>query len=39
MWYETSTWVGLSFTLSSVLAIFLIRAVMGPVKEIEAADA
>jgi len=39
MWYETSTWVGLSFTLSSVLAIFLIRAVMGPVKEIETAEA
>jgi len=33
MWYETSAWVGLSFTLSSVLALFLIRAVMGPVKE------
>ena len=31
MWYETSAWVGLSFTLSSVLALFLIRAVMGPV--------
>jgi hypothetical protein len=31
MWYETSSWVGLSFTLSSVLALFLIRAVMGPV--------
>ncbi len=39
MWYETSAWVGLSFTLSSVLALFLIRAVMGPVKETVMAEA
>jgi len=39
MWYETSAWVGLSFTLSSVLALFLIRAVMGPVKATVMAEA
>jgi len=33
MWYETSTWVGLSFIFSSILAIFLIQSVMGPVTE------
>ena len=32
MWYNLSSWVGLSFVGSSILAIFLIRNVMAPVE-------
>ncbi|MEK9650922.1 MAG: hypothetical protein VW102_01865 [Poseidonia sp.] len=35
MWYDLSVWIGISFAFSSILAIFLIRAVMGPVDETE----
>jgi hypothetical protein len=31
MWYNMSSWVGVSFIASSILAIFLIRDVMAPV--------
>ena len=33
MWYNTSSWVGLSFGVSSVFAIVLIRNVMAPVED------
>ncbi len=32
MWYNMSSWVGVSFVISSVLAILLIRNVMAPVE-------
>ena len=32
MWYHLSPWVGFSFIVSSILAIFLIRNVMAPVE-------
>ena len=32
MWYNLSSWVGISFMVSSVLPIFLIRNVMAPVE-------
>lgn len=32
MWYNLSSWVGISFMASSILAIFLIRNVMAPVE-------
>ena len=32
MWYNLSSWVGISFTASSLLAILLIRNVMAPVE-------
>jgi hypothetical protein len=32
MWYNLSSWVGISFTASSFLAILLIRNVMAPVE-------
>ena len=31
MWYDLSVWIGVAFIFSSLLAIFLIRIVMGPV--------
>ena len=31
MWYDLSMWIGVAFMFSSLLAIFLIRIVMGPV--------
>lgn len=31
MWYDLSMWIGVAFIFSSLLAIFLIRIVMGPV--------
>ena len=31
MWYDLSMWIGIAFMFSSLLAIFLIRIVMGPV--------
>ena len=33
MWYHLSSWVGISFVASSILAIFLIRNVMAPVDQ------
>jgi len=36
MWYNMSSWVGVSFIASSILAIFLIRDVMAPVDAGEA---
>ena len=40
MWYNMSSWVGVSFIASSILAIFLIRTVMAPVEvdEVMTAD-
>ena len=40
MWYNMSSWVGVSFIASSILAIFLIRNVMAPVEvdEVMTAD-
>jgi hypothetical protein len=35
MWYHLSSWVGLSFVASSILAIFLIRSVMAPVEPLD----
>ena len=32
LWYNMSAWVGLSFVISSVFAILLIRNVMAPVE-------
>ena len=39
LWYNTSSWVGLSFGISSVFAIVLIRNVMAPVDAIGEKDA
>lgn len=38
MWYNLSSWVGLSFVGSSILAIFLIRNVMAPVEPLDGDD-
>ena len=35
MWYHLSSWVGLSFAGSSILAILLIRNVMAPVEPLD----
>ncbi len=35
MWYNLSSWVGISFVASSILAIFLIRNVMAPVEVVD----
>ena len=39
MWYDLSVWIGVAFIFSSLLAIFLIRIVMGPVATQEEAAA
>ena len=39
MWYDLSVWIGVAFIFSSLLAIFLIRIVMGPVAVQEEAAA
>ena len=39
MWYDLSMWIGVAFIFSSLLAIFLIRIVMGPVATQEEASA
>ena len=39
MWYNLSSWVGISFTASSLLAILLIRNVMAPVEGTKEASA
>lgn len=39
MWYDLSVWIGVAFIFSSLLAIFLIRIVMGPVATQEEASA
>ena len=39
LWYNTSSWVGLSFGISSVFAIVLIRNVMAPVDAVGEKDA
>lgn len=39
MWYNLSSWVGISFTASSLLAILLIRNVMAPVEATKEASA
>lgn len=35
MWYHLSSWVGFAFVFSTVLAIFLIQIVMGPVEQVK----
>ena len=39
MWYNMSSWVGLSFGVSSIFAIVLIRNVMAPVEALSKDDA
>lgn len=39
MWYHLSSWVGFAFVFSTVLAMFLIRLVMGPVDHHEESSA
>jgi len=39
MWYHLSSWIGISFVISAILAVFLIQSVMGPVESDEAVHA